>query len=168
MSNFERARFGDGSASGSGNVTTAVNNHYGQRDTGKTVGTVYTAGNVRELSLDIDGDMVGNAAFALLAPTLPAGAVIKEAYVEVSEAFVLGGTTPVINVGTEGSESTNGVDVSEAQAEAVGTYDITSTLAGTWAAPLAAATTVGISLSGTSPTVTDAGKMRMVLRYVQI
>lgn len=165
---YEQSKFGDGSASGSGNVTTAVNNHYGSRDTGKTVGTLFTNGVERELVLDIDGDMVGNAAYALLAPKLPAGATVLEAYAEVTEAFVLGGTTPTINVGTEGSEGTNGVEISEAQAEAVGTYDITSTVAGTWANPLAAETTVGLAMDGTSPTVTSAGKMRVVVRYMQM
>lgn len=164
---YEQSKFGDGSASGSGNVTTSVNNHYGPRETGKTVGTFYTNGVERELSLDIDGEMLGDASFALLAPSLPAGAVVLECYADVTEAFVLGGTSPVMNIGTEGSEATNGVDVSEAQLEAVGTYDITSTVAGTWANPLAAATTVGLALGGTSPTTTDAGKVRVVIRYVQ-
>lgn len=163
---FEQSKFGDGSASGSGNVTTTVNNHYGRRDTGKTVGVDRRKGSlVNELVLDVDGEMVGNDAFALLAPTLPAGAVIKDVYAYVSEAFVLGGTSPVIEVGTEGSEATNGVSVSEAQAEAVGAYNLTSALAGTWAAPLAADTVVGIAMSGTSPTVTDAGKIRLVVSY---
>lgn len=165
---FETSKFGDGGYATSTNVTQDVHNHYGARDVGKTVGTVQTEGSVYELSLNIDGEMVGDAAYPLIAPTLPAGAVIKEVYAEVDEAFVLGGTSPVINIGTEGSEATNGVDLSEARAEAVGTYDLTSTLAGTWAAPLAAATTVGLALAGTSPTVTDAGSVRVVIRYARL
>lgn len=163
---FEQSQFGDGSASGSGNVTTAVNNHYGPRSTGKTQGKAKTEGFKKQLTLDIDGTMVGNAAYPLLAPSLPAGANILEVYAEVTEAFVLGGTTPAIEVGTETSEATNGVTISEAQAEAVGAYDLTSALAGTWASPLAAATTVGLAMSGTSPTVTSAGKMRLVIEYI--
>lgn len=163
---FEQSKFGDGSATGSGNVTTAVNNHYGPRNTGKTVGVSRTAGFVNELTMDIDGTMVGNAAFPLLAPSIPAGSIIEDVYLVVEEAFVLGGTTPAIEVGTEGTEATNGFTITEAQAEATGTYDVTSALSGTWAAGLAAATTVGLALSGTTPTVTSAGKARVVVRYV--
>jgi hypothetical protein len=164
---YEQSKFGDGSGTGSGNVTTAVNNHYGPRETGKTVGSNFTEGQIRELVLDIDGEMIGDAAFALLAPKLPAGSIVKEAFVEVTEVFVVGGTSPTINIGTEGSEGTNGLEVTEAQAEALGTYDVTSSLQGTWASPLAAETTVGIAMDGTSPTITDAGKMRVVVRYVR-
>lgn len=165
---FEQSKFGDGSAAGSGNVVTTVNNHYGPRDTGKTVGVKKTEGVMYELTLDIDGEMVGNGAYALLAPKLPANSLIEDVYVEVTEAFALGGTTPAIEIGTEGSEATNGVTITEAQAEATGAYDVTSALAGTWTAGLAAETTLGLALSGTTPTVTDAGKMRVVIRYVQM
>ena len=165
---YEQSKFGDGSATGSGNVTKTVNNHYGARETGKTVGVVQTEGNMREVSWDLDGVMVGNEAFPLDAPVIPAGAVIDRVTVEVREAFVLGGTTPVIEVGTEGTEATNGFTISEAQAEALGTYDLTSALSGTWAAPLAAATTVGIDLAGGTPTVTSAGKMRVSVRYIYL
>lgn len=158
---FERAQFGDGLT----NVNQDVNTHYNERETGKTVGRTDTDGFMNELTFDIDGEMVGDAAFALVVPTIPAGSIIKDVYVEVTEAFVLGGTSPAIELGTEGSEATNGVTITEAQAEAVGTYDVSSALAGTWAAGLAADTVVGLALSGTSPTVTDAGKMRVVVRY---
>ena len=162
---FEQSKFGDGSAAGSGNVVTTVSNHYGARDTGKTTGVSRTAGFDNELTLVIDGDMVGNEAFDLIAPKLPAGATIEKVTAKVEEAFVLGGTSPVVEVGTEGSEATNGFTMTEAQLEAVGTYDLTSALAGTWAAPLAAETTVGIDLAGTSPTVTSAGSVKVVIQY---
>jgi hypothetical protein len=165
---FEAAKFGEGGASGSGNVTTQVSQHYGERDTGKTTGVIRTAGAMNELTLDIDAAMVSDGALTLVAPIIPAGSLIEDAYVEVTEAFVLGGTSPTILVGTSGSEVTNGLVVNEATAEATGTYDITSTLTGTWAAGLAADTTVGIDFGGTSPTVTAVGKMRVVVRYVKV
>ena len=160
---YETSQFGD--QVGGGNVVTDVNQHYSTRDTGKTQGNIKTEGSMNELTIDIDGDMVSNAAYPLIAPSLPAGAIIEDVYAEVSEVFVLGGTTPALEIGTETSEATNGFTVTEAQAEAAGTYDLTSALSGTWAAPLAAATTVGLALSGTTPTVTSAGKMRVVIRY---
>lgn len=168
---YERSRFGDGSASGSGNVTTAVNNHYGAFNTGKTNGVLDTHGAKNELLIDIDGAMVDAEAFPLMAPYIPGGSRIIAAYLEVTEAFDLGGTTPVIEVGTEGSEATNGVTITEAQAEATGVYDITSALAGTWASTtgLAADTTIGIDLAGTSPT-SDVlvGKARLVIEYIRV
>lgn len=167
---YERAKFGDGSASGSGNVTTAVNNHYGPFNTGKTNGVIGTVGGVNEMTIDLDGDMVTAEAFPLLAPSLPAYSRITAVYWEVEEAFVLGGTSPVIEVGTEGSEATNGVTITESQAETVGVYDLTAALAGTWAAAagFTSAVTVGIDLAGTSPTSTSAGKGRLVIQYVKV
>ena len=168
---YETSAFGDGVLTGSGgNVTSNVHNHYGPRDTGKTQGVIKSEGVYDELTFDLDGTMVGNEAFPLIAPLIPAGSRIKEVFVEVSEVFVLGGTTPVIEVGTEGSEATNGFTVSETIAEAVGMYDLTSALSGTWATSvgLVADTTVGIDLAGTTPTVTSAGKARVVIRYVKM
>jgi len=162
---YEAAKFGDGSASGSGNVTTQVNQHYGEFFTGKTQGNLKTEGSLKELTLDIDAAMLTAEAYPLIAPTLPAGAIIQEAFAEVSEVFILGGTSPTILVGTETSEVTNGLVIDEAEGEALGAYDLTSSLTGTWAAPLAAATTVGLSLGGTTPTNGATGKLRLVIRY---
>lgn len=165
---YEQSQFGDGSTSGNGNVVTTVNNHYGPRETGKTQGQMKTEGGLQELVFDLDGEMVGNDAFPLLAPKLPANVLVTAVYLEVSEVFALGGTTPTINIGTETSETTNGFEVSKAQAEALGVYDLTSTLAGSWAAGLTSETTLGIAMDGTSPTVTDAGKARVVVKYVRV
>jgi hypothetical protein len=162
---FEQSKFGDGSASGGGNVTTAVNNHYGPRESTRAQGKYKTEGVEEEVSIEFSGVDVGADSFALLAPSVPAGAIVTSVVVRVKEAFVIGGTTPAIVIGTEGSEATNGFVISEAQGEATGTYDVSGTLTGTWAAPLAAATTVGIDMSGTSPTVTDAGLAEVVVKY---
>lgn len=164
---YEQSKFGDGSATGAGNVTTAVHNHYGAFSGGKTVGVIKTEGAINEMTIDLDGTMVGNEAFPLLAPVLPAYSKVVAVYVEVEEAFVLG-TGSQISIGTEGSETTNGFDISEAQGEALGVYDVTGTLAGTWAASLTAATTVGIDINAGTPTVTSAGKARIVIQYVKV
>lgn len=95
--------------------------------------------------------------------TVPAGSKLREVLAFVPEAFALGGTTPTINIGTEGSAGTNGVEISEAQAEATGFYDLTG--AGTWAAILAADTIVEVILDGTSPTVTAAGEIIVRLSF---
>jgi hypothetical protein len=129
-------------------------------------GKVKAYGSVQEAVIYIQGDAFVSGSFDTQL-TIPAGSVVREVVAEVTEAFALGGTTPTINVGTNGSEGTNfGIELSEAQAEAVGTYD--DAPAGTWAAPLAADTVVGVALDGTSPTVTSAGKAKVVIRYSKI
>lgn len=145
-----------------------VTNHYGPRDTGKTVGVIKTEGRSYEASIYIDSETIANGGPELVDITIPASAVIEDVYLEVTEAFALGGTTPTILVGTDTSEVTNGVVIAEAKAEAVATYSLTSTLTGTWAAPLAADTVVGIVLGGTTPTVGSAGKAKVVIRYTKV
>lgn len=140
-----------------------VKNAYGPRSRHEGVtGSMATRDEERAFTVWFDG-----ANYTLVTGTLPAGAVITEnAIVEVAEAFNLGGTTPVINIGVSGTEGTNRLaQVSEAQAEAVGTYSIAP--AGTLAkdTPLAAAATIKVALGGTSPTITSAGKMKVTIRY---
>lgn len=140
-----------------------VTNYYGPRHRHEGVqGRLPQAGATHELVLRFSGDTYSTAS-----ATLPAGAVVVgNTVVEVEEAFALGGTTPVINVGVTSTEGTNRLaQVSEAQAEAVGTYSIAT--AGTLAVntPLAAAVTISVALGGTSPTITDAGKLKLVVPY---
>ena len=165
---FAQSKFGDGSASGAGNVTTTVSNHYGPRTSTSAKGVLETDGVVNELSIEFTGAEVSAGAYVLLAPYLPAGAIVQAAYLRVKEAFTLGGTTPTIEVGTEGSEATNGFTITEAQAEAVATYNLTSALSGTWAAPLAAQTTIGLAMAGSSPTSAATGVGEVVIRYVAL
>lgn len=166
---FEASKFGDGSATGSGNVTTQVHNHYGTRESERAQGLVKTVGVKKQLSIEITGTDVDAEAFPLLAPKFKAGTVIENVWVKTKEAFALTGTTPTILVGTEGSEVTNGFVVSETQAENTGTYDVTGTLTGTWAVPLAAATTIGLAIGGTdSPASTSAGKLEVIIEYTVI
>lgn len=137
-----------------------VYNVYGPRKTDEgRAGKINTSGVVHELEVSFRGD-----SYSTVTATIPAGAKVLDGYAKVDEVFVLGGTTPTINVGTSGSAATNGVSISEAQAEALGSYDLTP--AGTWAAVLAANTTVAVELGGTSPTITDAGEIKVVIRYV--
>ena len=143
-----------------------VSNHYGPRTSGQTSGVIKTEGAKNTLSITVKAADVGVALFQ--APDIPAGSLITGAYVKVKEAFALGGTTPTIDFGTSGSTATNNVELSEAQAEATGTYDIFSTAKGTWAASLVAATTVAIALGGSTPTKTAAGELEVVIEYFAI
>lgn len=166
---FEQSKFGDGSTSGNGNVTTTVSNHFGPRVSSKAKGVVKTEGVVNELSIEFTGAEVSAGAFVLLAPTLPAGANIEHVWLRTKEVFTLGGTTPVVDIGTEGSEATNGFTMSEADLENAATVDMTGDLSGTWAAPLAADTTIGILLGGGgSNTSAATGRAEVVIRYAVI
>lgn len=160
--------FGNGTAVGSGgNVTSNVNNFFGARRSGRgVIGVVKTEGAYNELSAEFTGEFFTTIATEkwLNPPSLPKGAIIRRVFLEVKEAFVIGGTTPSLKIGTSSTEATNGVSISEAQLEAVGTYDLT-TLNGTWAAPLAAVTVIGAVLAGTTPTSTTAGKAEIIIKY---
>ena len=128
------------------------------------VGQTDKDGHERELRLVIDGEKFSAGDYQFVnAPEIPAGAIPLYAHVVVSEAFDLGGTTPTIRVGTAGTgaEAVFGA-VSEANAEAVGTY--TNTVVAT---PLTATTKgkVKVSLGGTTPTVTNAGRATIVVGY---
>ena len=169
MAGYAQSQFGENVLVGSGgNVTSTVSNHYGPRDTDGSTGVVKTEGSNNELSFWVDGADIGNAGYKLIAPALPAGATIHQVMIQITEAFVMGGTTPAIEIGTETSEATNGFTISEAVGEVAATVDLTAALSGTWAAPLAAATTIGLALSGTTPTITDAGKMKVIIYYKDV
>ena len=102
--------------------------------------------------------------YLLVEGTIPAGSVIREVIVEVIEAFALSGSTPTINLGTDGSAATNGVPISEAQAEAIGVSSPTPI--GTWAqgAVLAADTAIAIELGG-SGVLTEVGHCVIKVMY---
>jgi hypothetical protein len=130
----------------------------------------------RELRFIIDGEKFTTGVYQVEnAHLLPVGAVPLYAHVQVTQVFVLGGTTPTIQFGS--TQSTAGVpdapaiasgsasvlgSLSEANAEALGTYTLSVT-----ATPLTATTAgnVQITLGGTNPTVTAAGKAEVVIGY---
>jgi hypothetical protein len=163
--------FGNGVLVGSGgNVVENVRNQFGTRDVGGTVGVHKVEGMKEELIIDFDAAYFNDGLIGVRPFVLPAGAVITAVYVDVEEAFTATGTTPAVRVGTAGSEATNGFTVTEAQLESTGSYNLTASLAGTWdgEVPLAANTTVGIVLSGTTPVITDAGKARITILFDRI
>lgn len=163
--------FGNGVLVGSGgNVVENVRNQFGTRDVGGTVGVNKVEGMKEELIIDFDGAFFNDGLIGVRNFVLPAGAVITDVYMDVEEAFVVTGTTPALEVGTAGSEATNGFTVTEAQLEATGSVNLTTALSGTWDAevPLAANTTIGFVLSGTTPLLTDAGKARITILFNRI
>lgn len=153
-----------------GNVIETVRNQFGRREVGGTVGVNKIEGIKEELLFDLSAPYFLDGWEGAKNFVLPAGAIIKDVILDVERAFNLTGTTPTILIGTDTSEVTNGFVISEAQAESTGSYNLTATLAGTWdnEVPLAANTTVGIALGGTTPVMTrNAGKARVTILYLR-
>jgi hypothetical protein len=149
------------------NTGLGVSQIYGPRDTGHGAGQYPTSGVTRELAVQLTGGLLGDL---LLDPiVIPAGAAITKATLNVTEAFALA-TSSVVEVGTDGSEATNGVSLTEAQLEAVGHTDVTTALAGTWDAEarLAANTTLGLAFSAGSVTDTSVGRASLVIEYFKV
>lgn len=146
-----------------------VENHYGPRGRGDDSGIIKTEGSTNEIVIYLTGTNVSNQELDRATGALPAGAYVNHAYLEVTEAFVLAGTTPVVEVGTQGSEATNGLSITEAQMENIGVVEFDTTdMAGTWAARLAARTVVDVAMSGSSPTSTSAGAAKLVFEFVNL
>lgn len=130
-------------------------------------GHIKTEGAKKEMVIEFAGTNINDGVMDSVV-TLPANALVTAAYVDVNEAVTMTGTSPTILIGTNGSEVTNGLVISEAQAEAAGVYDIYSTATGTWAAGLLSDTSVSVALGGTSPTITNDGRIKVVVEYVTV
>lgn len=147
-----------------------VNNFYGARDTvsGVGVGVETSNDSTSRLSITFSGDSLNDAFMPPVA--IPKGALFKRATLRVDEAFAIAGTTPTVIFGAVGAEATNGIVLSEAELEAVGTKTPASIGTGTWAQNSATGVTatakVGKALGGTAPVVTKGvGKATLTLEY---
>jgi len=151
------------------NTGLGVDNHYGPRGTQagvKSGGQVHGNGTIEEYVVYITGDDFDGGTSFNTELTVKAGSVFKEAIFDVEEVFTLGNADNVFNIGTDTSESTNGVTI--ANPDATGVTEDTSG-AGTWGSALAAATAVGVSVTGTSAGVTAGlGKAKVRLRFAKI
>ena len=152
------------------NTGLGVKNHYGKRDVQAGVasgGELHgQGGSTFEKVVYVSGDDFAGGTSFDTELTIPAGAQVIEAVIEVGEVFVLGNADNVFNIGTNGTESTNGVAI--ADPDALGATKDT-TPAGTWAAALAADTVVGVSVTGTTASVAaGSGKAKVVIRYSKI
>ena len=146
----------------------AVSNFYGARSTGNSVGVETSDSSQHRLSVSITGEML-NGTF-LPPVVVPKGARFVGALLRVDEAFNLGGTTPTVQIGAAGSVATNGIVLTEAELEIVGTKVPASTGAGTWsfssATGTAADAKVAFAMGGGTPTATNAGKATLILTFI--
>ena len=130
-------------------------------------GHVKTEGALKEIVIEFSGKNINDGVMDSVV-VMPANALVTEAYIDVEDDVTMAGTTPTILIGTNGSEVTNGLVVTEAQAEADGVYNIFGTVTGTWAAGLLTDTNVSVTLGGSSPTITDDGRMKVVIKYLSV
>ena len=146
----------------------AVSNFYGARSTGNSVGVETSDSSQHRLSVSITGEML-NGTF-IPPVVVPKGARFVGALLRVDEAFNLGGTTPTVQIGAAGSVATNGIVLTEAEMENVGTKVPASTGAGTWsfssATGTAADAKVAFAMGGGTPTATNAGKATLILTFI--
>lgn len=145
-----------------------VSNYYGARETGGSVGVERSQDSLHRLSVALTGAML-NGSF-VPPVVVPKGARFVSAVLRVDEAFDITGTTPTVQIGAAGSVATNGIVLTEAELEAIGTKVPASTGAGTWSQSSATGTTaaakVAFALGGTTPAVNAAlGKATLILTF---
>jgi hypothetical protein len=145
-----------------------VSNFYGARETGGSVGVDRSQDSIQQLSIAFTGASI-NSAF-LPPVVIPRGAQFKRAILRVDEAFSITGTSPTVIFGGT-APATNGIVLTEAELEAIGTKTPASTGTGTWAQASATGTTaaerVTRTLGGTTPVVSPTvGKATLILEFV--
>ena len=145
-----------------------VNNFYGARDTGGTVGVEQSTDSVHQLSIAMTGESLQSS---FLSPfVVPKGAKFLRAVLRVDEAFTLTGTSPTVIFGGT-APATNGFVLTQAELATVGTKTPASTGTGTWALASTTGTTaaerVTRALGGTTPAVSPgSGKGTLILEFV--
>ena len=143
-----------------------VHSSYGKRNKCGSVGSESTDGSIRTYSIDITGESL-NSTF-LPKVVIPKGARLNNAMIRVDQAFVIstGGT---VAFGNAAAPASNGIVVTEAELEAVGTKYVLDGGAGTWdqtnGTGLTADSAIGKTVSGTvDPTV---GRATLLLTFLQ-
>lgn len=145
-----------------------VSNQYGQRFTGNAIGLDRSQSSIHELAIEFTGRSLNET---FLPPVvIPKGALFLRYRLRVDEAFGLTGTTPTVIFGGT-APATNGVILSEAELEAIGTKTPASVGTGTWATTSATGTTasekITKTLGGTTPVVDPLiGKATLIAEYV--
>lgn len=140
-----------------------VNNQYGARQTGGAVGIEHGENSAHRLSVDLTGEMLNTA---YMPPFfVPKGAKIVRALLRVDEVFVVSAVGTVAIGGT--APGTDGVVLTEAQLEALGTKDVSASAVGTWATASVTGTLTAQKVAKlvTGTVTTGVGKATLVVEY---
>lgn len=145
-----------------------VSNQYGPRFTGGSVGLEKSSDSIQVLKLQFTGSSLNDTFFPRI--IVPQGALILRYRLRVDEAFNITGTSPTVIIGGT-APATNGVVLTEAELEAIGSKTPASTGAGTWAVGSSTGTTAAEAVTktfgGTSPVVSPTvGKATLLIEFM--
>lgn len=141
-----------------------VNNHYGQRFSGNSIGVEHSQDSIHEVCISFTGTSLNET---FLPPVvIPKGALFLRYRLRVDEVFVVSGGGTVTFGGTV--PGTNGVVLTEAELENLGTKTPASGGAGTWATSSSTGTTAAEKITkAISGTVTaGSGKATLIAEYL--
>lgn len=141
-----------------------VSTHYGARDTGGTVGVETADGTVQVLKVQFTGKSLNETMVNEV--VIPQGAVFLRYRLRIDEAFAVTAAGTVTFGGTV--PGTNGVVLTEAELENIGTKTPASAGAGTWATSSSTGTTAAEQVTkAISGTVTATqGKGTLFAEYL--
>lgn len=140
-----------------------ISNQYGARQTGGAIGLEHGENSRHVLSFSLTGEML-NSAYA--PPVyMPKGAKVIRATLRVDEVFVVSAAGTVAIGGT--APGTDGVVLTEAKLEALGTSDVSSLAVGTWATASATGplTAQKVAKAITGTVAATSGKATLVVEY---
>lgn len=136
---------------------------YGARETGTSIGVEHSQDSKHQLSIEITADGLVDKFLPPL--VIPKGAKIEKAVITVDVAPA--GVT-ALSFGEGNTEATNGITLAAADL-AIGTRDVTSKLAGTWAGTAAAyvtkASRVGMAVTGANTVKNARASLVIDFRY---
>lgn len=141
----------------------SVHNQYGARRTGGTIGREPGENSTNILSFNLSGEML-NSGF--MPPVyFPKGASVRRATLRVDEVFVVSAAGMVAIGGT--APGTDGVVLTEAKLEALGTSDVSALAVGTWATTSATGplTTQRITKGIAGTVAATSGKATLTVEY---
>jgi hypothetical protein len=140
-----------------------VTNQYGARNTGGATGLEHSQNSEFFVTVDLTGEMLNSG---YVAPVyVPKGAKLVKALLRVDEVFVVSAAGTVAIGGT--APGTNGIVLTEAQLEALGTKDVSSVAIGTWATSSAVGTSASekITRAITGTVGATSGKATLVMEF---
>lgn len=141
-----------------------VNNHYGARVTGNAIGVETSDNSVHLLTIQFTGASLNET---FLPPVyVPKGALFKRYTLRVDEAFAVSTSGTVQFGGT--APGTNGVTITEAELETIGTKVPASDGEGTWDIASTTGTTASQRLAKvvTGTVTATQGKATLICEYV--
>ena len=141
-----------------------VTNQYGPRNTGGSGGLEHGEGSTHVMSIDLTGEMLNSAYVPPL--WMPKGALVKKAYLRVDEVFVVSAAGTVAIGGT--APGTDGVVLTKAKLEALGTSDVSTLAIGTWATASATGplTAQRVAKAITGTVASTSGKGTLIVEYI--